>query len=1555
MMAGEIQCMAGSATKRATWRVTPALATSILLWILVFVGLATCVQPRMQSRNTRRKQSEHQLQQQQRQPFRNIAAGRNVGDRTRILRDRGHSQRQGDETSQLRHVQRERAWDDRRGNLAMRPGARAAVRRDGSRHTIQDFQPANRDTTYGQGQRVEMHKPGNRVRAVPPMQYRHVTQAAHAHGVDLRSQSLKQSRAADDSSRLRQPGQPIDSRRATLSVHQLTTNANSAQRQGMAASRANAMNDDDATRAKREDMMEKEEQQPDDKDGDETHEGDTDGGNTVANVAHANEDSSETPPNVAGNTDRDNGDTANDEHDVNTSPTLSPEEQEKVDRERVAEDEKVPDPAVAADVDMDTVQSEPIEEDTGVEGTVSARVDAENKDNVAPAQKPVNRNRFGELQAQLADLHKSVQTPTANPLPSYEQLLHGSRIREGHPMLLFGDAELKSLIKQTHNTHSGIYNDMKAAVKVMLQDEKKYLPPVAELDFATSWNEQYGNRLVVLAIYGALSPDDLAGRAVAVRSLRRLTAYSSWKVLSAPNDDVPRAHTLLGVAIAYDVLFHELKDYERHDMAMRISEETAYLQRRALANAGWNRQYMHNHMLTLQVALLAGALVTEQTSRAPSHEQQALARLAMERCMLLLRHVSDGSIHEGVGYTSYSTRSLFVYIFLSQRHYGVSHFEHKWLPKHFEYLLATTMPGFAGSVGIADTDRVWFFGPEAQLYFLDRYVLRNGQANWLAQKIHQARHKLPADATLKEADWSMLPFEMLWFAPHMGVNSPWKATNRQPVQILDDWGVATYGASHQQQSTFLSLKSSYILGRGLHRLAATSQAPQSLYPFLGGMPSFNAGHEHPDQGSFTFYPNGVPMVTESFYFMPKLPHMDNVWLFRSDGSASEDSCSDGGMRGQLGGCKSWFQYRSDAVRDMSADILVSDSDEDVVLMVSESAGAYSEDMGLESVTRALVLLRSDALLVVDCIRKKPTSIVLRGSAFFNNMYQPFSVDFEDATRATSTAGHTIQWLFDNDLKSSARTGTVADKRLQKKRDGREESYYLKVSAPLLLDTTHVVWLLTADSAAVAEMELISSSSSGVSVSVSIGSSSYAVSMVTNHTCVACRYDYHGSGMLAHVRHGDRLVRPGTTPVDMLSKVDLDLRPMKNILPSTVNQQVFGYLCISIIGWSVTVLFVFWRFKFLRQPRYMWPVVLCVVLWIGILLILIASSILHELPNSMKLAISLSSIGIGGEQAGDVLLDAGGSRPRVLITGLPMGKAPYLLSSHLLNATPDAVFLPLSDLPMKAGVALSPLASCIWPSTSVSPLQALAASWLTQVYDQAQPALKHATTRHKPTEAYLQAKAKLAVDPSALIIAGDMDGTWLAKTRWFLDSVPSSKVVLLICHPVRWVADIMKVGSLLPNSGVGLYDQVARILKPVGNHCDDSSPCARLFEPLRKLALSEVQREDAPLHKVLATVWLAYTKWSLCEARQHGSVLTVKLEDFLSHAVGTSRKFYRFVGLPHRPVVISHLRILMESDVPQDGQAKADLDRSSGKFYTLSPEMRLDVRKICYDLMRQLGY
>ncbi|KAJ8279507.1 hypothetical protein COCON_G00065730 [Conger conger] len=278
----------------------------------------------------------------------------------------------------------------------------------------------------------------------------------------------------------------------------------------------------------------------------------------------------------------------------------------------------------------------------------------------------------------------------------------------------------------------------------------------------------------------------------------------------------------------------------------------------------------------------------------------------MEKTMFLLNHIVDGSLDEGVAYGSYTAKSIMQYVFLAQHHFKIDNTQNNWLRAHFWFYYATLLPGFQRTVGIADSNYNWFYGPESQLVFLDAFVLQNGTGNWLAQQIRKHRPKDGPMAQSAAQRWSTLHTEYIWYDSHLTPQPP-PGFGKARMHIFSNWGVVTYGAGlpNSQGNTFVSFKSGKLGGRAVFDIVHDKP-----YSWVDGWKNFNPGHEHPDQNSFTFAPNGQVFVSEALYG-PKYSYLNNVLVF----SPSPTSQCNNPWEGQLGECAKWLRWTDKEVGD----------------------------------------------------------------------------------------------------------------------------------------------------------------------------------------------------------------------------------------------------------------------------------------------------------------------------------------------------------------------------------------------------------------------------------------------------------------------------------------------------------------------------------------------------------------------------------------------------------------------------------------------------------------
>ncbi|KAI1888896.1 hypothetical protein AGOR_G00173480 [Albula goreensis] len=516
----------------------------------------------------------------------------------------------------------------------------------------------------------------------------------------------------------------------------------------------------------------------------------------------------------------------------------------------------------------------------------------------------------------------------------------------------------------------------------MMSNVPLYMPPVKHEEFTSKWNEIYGNNLPPLALYCLVCPQDTAALQFLLKFMDRMADYPDWQVTNTPNDEVPIAHSLTGFATAYDFMYSSLDEQRREKYLKKIRSVTGELYELS-KHRGWGRQFLQNHQATNILAILIGAIVVGMHDDPESMIWKQVSVNYMEKTMFLLNHIVDGSLDEGVAYGSYTSKSITQYVFLAQRHFNVDNTQNNWLRTHFWFFYATLLPGFQRTVGIADSNYNWFYGPESQLVFLDTFVLRNGTGNWLAQQIRKHR---PKDGPMSHSSaqrWTTLHTEYIWYDAHLTPQPP-PGFGKAKMHIFSNWGVVTYGAGlpNNQGNTFVSFKSGKLGGRAVFDIVHDKP-----YSWVGGWNNFNPGHEHPDQNSFTFAPNGQVFVSEALYG-PKYSYLNNVLVF----SPSPTSQCNKPWEGQLGECAKWLRWTDEEVGDSAGEIIAASTHRDLMFVSGEAAPAYSSAMKLKSVYRALVLLNSQTLLVVDHVEKQEDSPVNTFSAFFHNLDIDFNCD-----------------------------------------------------------------------------------------------------------------------------------------------------------------------------------------------------------------------------------------------------------------------------------------------------------------------------------------------------------------------------------------------------------------------------------------------------------------------------------------------------------------------------------------------------------------------------------
>lgn len=1175
-----------------------------------------------------------------------------------------------------------------------------------------------------------------------------------------------------------------------------------------------------------------------------------------------------------------------------------------------------------------------------------------------------------------------------------------------HPLLYFDASDVGTLRDKAATSHALIFNQMADLVQLVKAKPSSYLPPLDWNEFSGSWNEHYGNHLGALAMYCVLKPDDRDALNLTITYMDRMALLPNWKVKSNPSDDVPVSHSLVGFATAFDFLYTYLDNRRRTDYLDKLKRVAGRHYVRSKV-ASWGRQYIHNHVATNVVALFTASLVIlPHDIRCRTWRDYAV--ILMERTLALLNLVVDGSLQEGVTYGSYTARSITQFVYLCLRHMKRDHTRDFFLKQHFRFYLATVLPGFQETVGIADSSRTWFYGPESQLVFLDAYVMRNGYGNWLASRIRENRVMSGALQPAKAHRWCTLHTEFIWYNAYLPEKSPFNSGGFGTLIKFSDWGIVTYGGGRNKGHTFVSFKSGPLHGRAIYM---TIQ--KKLYEWIAGWWSFNPGHEHPDQNSFVFFPNGKPFITEAHYG-PKYTFLNNVLTF---GPIASAKCY-APHQGQNGECQKWLLFKDDNVEHTWADVVTATNQAGMLFVSGDATRAYPSNLKLESVYRTLLLLDNRTLLVLDHIALRDRSGLKVSNAYFHNIHASFQLtkpsDIGLSPRAYiehEGQKHSVYWISSDQTELKATTNSLT----YPAEFGTRKTNFLNVSVPLTQSVTRVAYLFAAQGSQITKLHFLTQGDVGVRITVGIDGTIYNASIVTDHKDATSRYKWLGFLGFAqvnvstglHVRFGLDTIRQTTSnkvsqhkaPValksagilfeesfqfeqPMMPKVEFLTETVPKALESNfIKEEKYEFI---LLAFGVVLFILVLQIRKKTVVKYLLlVVVVSLLVTSGVMMLRPHTSMTedhHETQNFHKGVLLESVDGLEQLQPDIDLLSfprhvpkktrsvTTGSQqakvttvfpPKVFVTSF-LASGSELVADLFDNRTDFLVSsFPTSALePPRLEFEVDPFVdACHWSSSLHS--FPLIGGWFKSIYTDP---LKHLDPPANipvsgNVKKYLASlKSHRLANPNTHVILRSVSASWNLKLPWLLDVIGHSlKMIYIVRDPRGWIASVLNIND---NRYVrwNVEQRLQDMFKELPNVCDVGMGYAPEYDLLQTYFTSGKMKPQ-PL-KLLATLWQANTEAALRINKwlPKSNYLLIRFEDLIRFPVQTATKIFQFVGMP-LPLSVEHV-ILQRTRTglfrlgPEKllGLATADTWKN---LLTLN-QIR-EIEAICVAAMKELSY
>ncbi|MPZ25003.1 MAG: DUF4962 domain-containing protein [Micromonosporaceae bacterium] len=435
----------------------------------------------------------------------------------------------------------------------------------------------------------------------------------------------------------------------------------------------------------------------------------------------------------------------------------------------------------------------------------------------------------------------------------------------------------------------------------------------------------------------------LTGQRQYAEQLRRWLAppvsFPHWGKANLPDHDLDAGWLCHGLSLAYAWAGDALPDGERSALRDKLIRQGTRLYEFAVASEGrwWSSSYWQNHNWICYAGLAtAGYVLAGEHPSARAWSERAKENFATVLAML----PEDGSNCEGVVYWRYGVPWIVTYLDVLRAAEGIDWFpDSPYLRKTFWYRLYQAAPDLQRIVDHGDChDRR--SGHSVALYYKLAAEYRIPQAQWLAGKVADEFFWREAyESGVKPGVRPEAYQELLWYDPSVPAHGP---ESLPLARVFPDLGLVTGRTSWSAGACLVSFKAApgggHKAWQAAHRIA-----------YERGWTTLNAGHHHPDAGSFVLLGHGTYLAVDEGYSNRKRTAHHNSVLVDGQGFAGEDR----------------YHVYKGLSREHVARIRTSTLGQGWVHGVSEAAAMYDPALGVQRLDRHLVMSPRGTLVLVD--------------------------------------------------------------------------------------------------------------------------------------------------------------------------------------------------------------------------------------------------------------------------------------------------------------------------------------------------------------------------------------------------------------------------------------------------------------------------------------------------------------------------------------------------------------------------------------------------------------
>lgn len=419
-------------------------------------------------------------------------------------------------------------------------------------------------------------------------------------------------------------------------------------------------------------------------------------------------------------------------------------------------------------------------------------------------------------------------------------------------------------------------------------------------------------------------------------------SFPHWGRANMPDHDLDAGWLLHGLGLAYSWAGDALEPEERAALRDKLVLQGTRLYDFARESEGgwWSSSYWQNHNWICYAGLAtAGYALRDEHEPARQWTERAKDNFATVLGML----PDDGSNNEGVVYWRYGVPWIVTYLDVLKSTEGIDWFTRSnYLRETFWYRLYQAAPDLERIVNHGDChDRR--SGHPVAMYYKLAAEYRIPQCQWLADKVADEFFWREAyESGVRPGVRAEAYQELLWYDPTAPSEGP---AGLPTSRLFTDLGLVVGRTSWEPDAALVSFKAS---PGGGHKAWETSHRIKRET----GWTTLNAGHHHPDAGTFTLLGHGAYLALDEGYSSRKRTEHHNAVLVDGHGFVNEDR----------------YHVFENLAEEYEAHIVTATLTDGWVHAVSETSAMYDRELGVTRARRHMVMTPSGTLVVLDDLR-----------------------------------------------------------------------------------------------------------------------------------------------------------------------------------------------------------------------------------------------------------------------------------------------------------------------------------------------------------------------------------------------------------------------------------------------------------------------------------------------------------------------------------------------------------------------------------------------------------